>query len=200
MNKKEKQIFSYDTLIRKSDRENLLKQKACVLWFTGLSGSGKSTIANKVEEKLYQLGKLTYLLDGDNIRKGLNSDLGFSEADRVENMRRIGEVARLFADSGVITLTAFISPFLKEREKVRSLFPNDEFVEIYVKCSLKECELRDPKGLYKKARKGEIGEFTGISSPYEEPIQPEILLDTEKMSIDECANVVIQYLKEGDYL
>lgn len=200
MNKKEKQIFSYDTLIRKSDRENLLKQKACVLWFTGLSGSGKSTIANKVEEKLYQLGKLTYLLDGDNIRKGLNSDLGFSEADRVENMRRIGEVARLFADSGVITLTAFISPFLKEREKVRSLFPNDEFVEIYVKCSLKECELRDPKGLYKKARKGEIGEFTGISSPYEEPIQPEILLDTEKMSIDECANVVIQYLKEVDYL
>ena len=179
--------------ISKEDREKLKNQKAVVFWLTGLSGSGKSTIANRLEEKLFNLGKHTYILDGDNIRFGLNSDLGFSEKDREENIRRIGEVAKLFVDAGIIVITAFISPFRKDRERVRKLFPNGEFVEIFIDTPLEVCKERDPKGLYQKAERGEIGNFTGIDSPYEKPENPEIHIDTTKMDIEEATNIIIRY-------
>ena len=179
--------------ISKADREKLKNQKAVLFWLTGLSGSGKSTIANRLEEKLFNLGKHTYILDGDNIRFGLNSDLGFSEKDREENIRRIGEVAKLFVDAGIIVITAFISPFRKDREKVRKLFPNGEFVEIFVDTPLEICKKRDPKGLYQKVERGEIHNFTGIDSPYEKPENPEIYIDTTKMDIEEATNIIIRY-------
>ncbi|BBG65187.1 adenylylsulfate kinase [Hydrogenimonas sp.] len=186
--------------ITKEQRSALKKQRPCILWFTGLSGSGKSTIANAVEGRLYEMGKHTYLLDGDNIRHGLNRELGFSDEDRVENIRRIGEVCKLFVDSGIIVLSAFISPFRSDREKVRRLVEEDEFVEIYVDVPLEVCESRDPKGLYKKARKGEIGDFTGISSPYEAPENPEIRLSAHQQSVEESVDQIIEYLKERGYL
>ncbi|HIO71359.1 MAG TPA: adenylyl-sulfate kinase [Campylobacterales bacterium] len=179
--------------ISKADREKLKNQKAVLFWLTGLSGSGKSTIANRLEEKLFNLGKHTYILDGDNIRFGLNSDLGFSEKDRKENIRRIGEVAKLFVDAGIIVITAFISPFRKDRERVRKLFPNGEFVEIFVDTPLEICKKRDPKGLYQKVERGEIHNFTGIDSPYEKPENPEIYIDTTKMDIEEATNIIIRY-------
>ncbi|HIC10986.1 MAG TPA: adenylyl-sulfate kinase [Campylobacterales bacterium] len=179
--------------ISKADREKLKNQKAVLFWLTGLSGSGKSTIANRLEEKLFNLGKHTYILDGDNIRFGLNSDLGFSEKDREENIRRIGEVAKLFVDAGIIVITAFISPFRKDRERVRKLFPNGEFVEIFVDTPLEICKKRDPKGLYQKVERGEIHNFTGIDSPYEKPENPEIYIDTTKMDIEEATNIIIRY-------
>jgi len=163
--------------ITKQDRAKLLHQKPCILWFTGLSGSGKSTLANKVEEMLYKNGNVSYLLDGDNIRHGLNSDLGFDKKSRNENIRRVAEVAKLFVDAGVIVLSAFISPFAKDRDFVRSLVQKDEFIEIFVDTPLEICEQRDPKGLYKKAKNGEIKNFTGISSPYEKPKNPEIYIN-----------------------
>lgn len=171
-----------------------------VLWFTGLSGAGKSTLANAVHERLFARGWHTYVLDGDNVRHGLNGDLGFTDDDRRENIRRIGELSKLFVDSGVITLAAFISPFLEDRARVRALLPEEEFVEIYVKCSVDVCEQRDPKGLYKKARAGQISNFTGISSPYEEPVNPELVIDTAIQSIDQSVEQILAYLERQFYL
>ncbi|WP_457755224.1 adenylyl-sulfate kinase, partial [Thermovibrio ammonificans] len=162
----EKILVSYRGRITRADRERLKGHKSFILWFTGLSGSGKSTLSHKVEEKLYEMGVHTYVLDGDNIRQGLNKDLGFSEEDRRENIRRIGEVAKLFVDAGVAVLTAFISPYRRDREFVRNLVDKGDFIEVYVKCPLEVCEQRDPKGLYKKARAGQIKNFTGIDDPY----------------------------------
>ena len=193
-------IVWHEHHVSKLQRAKIKEQKPCILWFTGLSGSGKSTIANAVELKLNELRKHTYLLDGDNIRMGLNRGLGFSDEDRVENIRRIGEVAKLFVDSGLIVLTAFISPFQEERDKVRSLVENSEFIEVFVDAPLEVCESRDPKGLYKKARKGEIPNFTGISSPYEVPNKAEIHIKNDKINIDACVEKVIKYLKSRGYL
>ena len=170
-------------------------QKPAVLWFTGLSGSGKSTIANLVEKKLAALGRHTYLLDGDNVRHGLNRDLGFTDADRVENIRRVGEVARLMADAGLITLVSFISPFRAERRMARDLMPDGEFFEVFVDTPLAEAERRDVKGLYKKARAGELKNFTGIDSPYETPENPELHIDTTKLSAEAAAEAIVQALE-----
>ncbi len=189
----------HDHRVSSDDREKLKGHKGCVLWFTGLSGAGKSTIANTVDHKLHAIGKHTYLLDGDNIRMGLNKNLGFSPEDRTENIRRIGEVGKLFSDAGLITLTAFISPYRDDRDIARQLLPKGEFVEVYVKASLGTCEERDPKGLYKKARAGELKGFTGIDSPYEEPANPELVLDSDAKGIDELADEVIAYLKANGY-
>jgi len=166
-----------------------------VLWFTGLSGAGKSTIANLVEQKLVARGRHTFLLDGDNVRHGLNRDLGFTEADRIENIRRVGEVARLMADAGLIVLTAFISPFRAEREMVRKMLPEGEFVEVFIDTPLAEAEKRDPKGLYAKARSGEIKNFTGIDSPYEAPDDAELVIDTTALSADDAAERIIDFLE-----
>ena len=187
-------VVWHETTILKKDREKLLKQKPFVLWFTGLSASGKSTLANIVERKLYQLNYNTYLLDGDNVRHGLNSDLGFDELSRVENIRRIGEVAKLFLDSGIITLTAFISPFKSDRQLVRQLFEKGQFLEVFIDSSLEVCETRDPKGMYAKARSGEIKNFTGISSPYESPKNPEIHVINNSITLDEASDQIITYL------
>lgn len=189
-------VVWHDASVSKKERQELSKQKSTVLWFTGLSGSGKSTLANAVDRKLFELNLRSYVLDGDNIRHGLNKNLGFSDEDRKENIRRIGEVSKLFVDSGTFVLTAFISPFIEDRDNVRNLLEDNEFIEVYVKCSLEECENRDPKGLYKKARTGEIPEFTGISSPYEEPLTPELTIETDQQSIEESAEAVVQYLKQ----
>jgi adenylylsulfate kinase len=193
-------IVWHPTAITKEQRQRLNGHKSCVLWFTGLSGSGKSTLANAVEQRLYQLGLHSYVLDGDNIRHGLNRGLGFGAEDRKENNRRIAEVAKLFVDAGVIALAAFISPFREDRERARSLLEPGEFVEIYVKCPLEECERRDPKGLYRKAREGQIPEFTGISAPYEEPVAPELVIDSSELSVEESVDIVIQYLKDQSIL
>jgi adenylylsulfate kinase len=181
--------------ITPADRERLLNQKGVVLWFTGLSASGKSTLALSVEERLFEMGHLTNVLDGDNIRHGLNKNLGFSPEDREENIRRIGEVSKLFADAGVITMTAFISPYRADRDKARERLPEGRFIEIYMQVPLHIAEQRDPKGLYEKARKGEIKEFTGISAPYEEPLNPELIVDTEKLNVNESTDLVLNYLK-----
>jgi len=174
--------------------------RGAVLWFTGLSGSGKSTIAHRVESMLVDRGVFAYVLDGDNIRHGLNSDLGFSPEEREENIRRIGEVARLFADSGAVVLTAFISPYRRDRERVRALLGQGEFVEVFVDTPLEICEARDPKGLYKKARAGEISNFTGINAPYEAPRSPEVHLETADLGVDEAAAKVVRYLATHDIL
>jgi len=193
-------IVWHEHHVTKEERAQIKEQKPCILWFTGLSGSGKSTIANAVEAKLLELQKHTYLLDGDNVRMGLNKGLTFSDADRVENIRRIGEVSKLFVDAGVIVLTAFISPFMKDRQQVRDLVEDGEFIEVFVDTPLEVCESRDPKGLYKKARNGEIPNFTGISSPYEAPKNPEIHIDNDGLSIEEAADVVVKYLTTKGYL
>ena len=193
-------ITWHQSEITKEDREKLLKQKGVVLWYTGLSGSGKSTIAHAVEQKLYEMGHLSIVLDGDNIRHGLNKNLGFSPEDREENIRRIGEVSRLFADAGVITMTAFISPYRKDRDLARSLLKDGEFIEIFVDAPLEVLEDRDPKGLYKKARAGEIKEFTGISAPYEAPENPEIYLDTNKLNLEQCVQKIIAYILERNII
>ena len=172
----------------------LKNQKPAVLWFTGLSGSGKSTIANLVEKKLHRMNRHTFLLDGDNVRHGLNKDLGFTEADRIENIRRVGEVAKLMTDAGLIVITAFISPFKVERDMVRSMLPAGEFVEIFVDTPLAEAEKRDVKGLYKKARAGQLKNFTGIDSPYEAPEEPEVRVDTTALSPDEAADLIVDRL------
>ncbi len=188
-------ITWHEATIAQKDREQLLNQKGCVLWFTGLSGSGKSTLAHEVENVLYQRGKLTYVLDGDNIRHGLNNNLGFSPEHREENIRRIGEVSKLFASSGVIAMTAFISPYRGDRNKARELLGEGRFIEIFVECPLDVCEERDPKGLYKKARSGELPEFTGISAPYESPECPEVVVNTAESTLAECGQVVISFLE-----
>jgi adenylylsulfate kinase len=195
-----KNIVWHDHCVTKEERANIKKQKACILWFTGLSGSGKSTIANAVESKLLELNKHTYLLDGDNIRMGLNKGLSFTKEARIENIRRIGEVAKLFVDSGTIVLTAFISPFQRERDSVRALVEVDEFIEIFIDTPLEVCESRDPKGLYKKARKGEIPNFTGISSPYEAPLTPEIHIRNDNISIEDISEQIIDYLQDRGYV
>lgn len=189
----EKNLHKYQYRVSKKERQNKYGQLSPVLWFTGLSGSGKSTIANGVESKLFELGYKTYVLDGDNIRMGLNKDLGFSNEDRRENIRRISEVAQLFSDSGTLTLTAFISPFSEDREQAREIIGTN-FIEIYVSASLQSCESRDPKGLYKKARLGEIKNFTGIDSPYQAPDSPEIVIDTDTLTIEQSVDLVIEYL------
>lgn len=189
-----KNIVWHEGKIDRASREALMEQKAKLLWFTGLSGSGKSTIANAVEEALYKRGKMTYLLDGDNMRFGLNSDLGFSLEDRAENIRRIGEVGKLFLDAGTITICTFVSPTVEMRAKLRSIFEGD-FIEIYVKCDLEVCKSRDPKGLYQKALAGEIKEFTGIDSPYEAPETPELVLESDKNSVEDLAATVLNYLE-----
>jgi len=180
--------------ITREDRERMNGHRSVVVWFTGLSGSGKSTIAHEVESQLFERGCRTYVLDGDNIRHGLNKDLGFSPEDRGENIRRVAEVANLFVQAGVIALTAFISPYRADRDNARKIAGGD-FVEVYVKCDIDVCEARDTKGLYKKARAGEVKEFTGISAPYEEPLHPELVLDTAKETLAESAAKVIEVLK-----
>lgn len=195
-----KNITYHNHHISKEQRLSIKNQKSCILWFTGLSGSGKSTIANAVEVRLNRLKKHTYLLDGDNVRLGLNRDLSFSDNDRVENIRRIGEVSKLFVDAGIIVLVAFISPFRKDRQIVKDLVDSGEFIEIFVDTPLEICKSRDPKGLYKKAIKKEIENFTGISSPYEIPIKADIHLKTDKTSVDESVEKVISYLKVKGYL
>jgi bifunctional enzyme CysN/CysC len=182
------------TDITREARAALMLQKPAVLWFTGLSGAGKSTIANLVEQKLARLNRHTFLLDGDNVRHGLNRDLGFTDADRVENIRRVGEVARLMTDAGLIVITAFISPFRAEREMVRQMLPDGEFVEIFIDTPLAEAEKRDVKGLYAKARAGALKNFTGIDSPYEAPENAELRIDTTDMSADQAADQIVDYL------
>ena len=184
----------------REERNALLKQKGATLWFTGLSGSGKSTVAFTLEHALLQAGHLAYVLDGDNIRHGLNKNLGFSPEDRTENIRRIGEVAKLFTDSGVIAMTSFISPYRADRNAVRALVAKGDFVEVYVAASVETCEGRDVKGLYQKARRGEIPEFTGISAPYEEPLRPELVLDTNRQSVEESVAGLVAYLEKNGYL
>ncbi|MBN8193186.1 adenylyl-sulfate kinase [Bacillus sp. NTK074B] len=196
MSEKQENIVWHETAITKQDRRKQNGHQSFILWFTGLSASGKSTVANALAASLFEQGKQVYVLDGDNVRHGLNKDLGFDEQDRRENIRRIGEVSKLFIDSGQIVLTAFISPYREDRNLVRTLVRPEEFMEVYVQCSIEECEKRDPKGLYKKARKQEITHFTGISAPYEEPENPEIVLDTEKNSIEECVESLLFELKQ----
>ena len=186
----------FEGIVTQNARENLLDQSGCVLWFTGLSGSGKSTLAHEVENVLYRHGHLTYVLDGDNVRQGLNKNLGFSPDDRAENIRRIGEVSKLFVDAGVIVMTAFISPYRTDRDNARTLIHDGRFIEIFVDCAIEVCEERDTKGLYKRARAGEIKEFTGISAPYEPPIHPEITLNTDALSIAESTKLVLDFLEQ----
>jgi len=186
--------------ICQQQRAILKQQKPCVLWFTGLSGSGKSSVANAVENILFGLNKHTYLLDGDNVRQGLNKGLGFSEADRIENIRRIGEVSKLFCDSGLIVITAFISPFSRDRDLVRNMIMEGQFVEVFIDVPLNICEQRDPKGLYKKARAGKINDFTGVGSPYEIPVNPELKIVNTGISIEEAAKQVIDYLKSIGFI
>lgn len=189
-----------NTDINKERRNKLNRHESAILWFTGLSGSGKSTIANELEKILHELSIRTFILDGDNIRHGLSKDLGFSDNDRKENIRRIGEVAKLFVDSGTMTLTTFISPFREERESVRHLMNKKEFIEIFVKCDLSVCEQRDVKGLYKKARSGEIKKFTGIDSPYEEPENADIIVDTSTMSTQQCVKRILDYMMVNEFI
>ncbi|MGX0911276.1 adenylyl-sulfate kinase [Staphylococcus caprae] len=193
-------ITWHDSEVTKEERQNRNGHKSAVIWFTGLSGSGKSTVSVALEKALFNEGKQTYRLDGDNVRHGLNKNLGFSPEDRTENIRRIGEVAKLMVDAGSLTVTAFISPYKEDRDNVRAILEDDEFIEVYTQCSVEECEKRDPKGLYKKARSGEIPEFTGISAPYEAPEHPEIILDTENETIEESVDRVIHYLKAHRYI
>jgi adenylylsulfate kinase len=189
-------VVWHHATVTRARREEMNGHRSVMLWFTGLSGAGKSTLAHAVEEELHRLGCRTFTFDGDNVRHGLCSDLGFTAEDRVENIRRVGEMCKLFLEAGVIALTAFISPFRSDREKVRSLVPHGEFFEIYCRCPLEVCEERDVKGLYKKARAGEIKNFTGISSPYEAPEAPELVVDTGSLSLADSVAQVIAMLRE----
>jgi adenylylsulfate kinase len=187
-------------LVTKQERAHLKNQKPCLLWYTGLSGSGKSTVANAVDDLLFQQGQHTYLLDGDNVRHGLNGDLGFSDEDRVENIRRISQVGKLFVDSGMIVSTAFISPFQADRDMARKMLEAGEFIEVFIDTPIAVCEQRDPKGLYKKARAGEIKDFTGIDSGYDVPVKPEIHVKTAEKDIKACAEQIVKYLTDEGYL
>lgn len=191
-------VVWHQSAISKAERRRLHGHESVIIWFTGLSGAGKSTLANALEARLHELRCATIVLDGDNVRHGLCGDLSFSHEDREENIRRIGEMSKLFIDAGVIALTAFISPFRNDRQRVRELVDKGEFVEIYVRCGLETCEERDVKGMYKKARRGEIKEFTGISSPYEEPENAEIIVDTDSASIEECVDHMMSELVRLD--
>ena len=189
-------LHFHEHRVPREEKEKRNQHKSRVIWFTGLSGSGKSTVANATEKVLHDMGLQTYILDGDNVRMGLNKDLGFSHKDRTENIRRITEIANLFADSGSIVLTAFISPYREDRDKAREIISTDDFIEVFVSADLSVCELRDPKGLYKKARAGEIKGFTGIDAPYEVPLNPELIVETDKNDIETCAQIVVDYLVE----
>lgn len=182
-------------LISRSDRESRNGHRSVILWFTGLSGAGKSTLAHAIERRLFEINCATFVFDGDNVRHGLCADLGFRKQDRSENIRRVGEMAKLFTEAGIIAITAFISPFSADRERVRALVAPEDFIEVYCRCTIEVCEQRDIKGLYVKARQGLIPEFTGISSPYEPPQNPELSLDTSTLSLDECVEQVLAYLK-----
>lgn len=186
--------------VTKADRETISGHKACTIWMTGLPASGKSTLAVALEKALWDRGIHAFVLDGDNIRHGLNKDLGFSPEDRVENIRRIGEVAKLFTVAGVINVTAFISPYRADRDQARALVEKGEFIEVFVECPVEECERRDPKGHYKKARAGEIPEFTGVSAPYEAPVEPEITVHTARQSEAECVDTILGYLEKQGYV
>ena len=190
----------HDGTVNRDDRQRLLRQRGVTLWFTGLSGAGKSTIACLLEQMLLDRGRLSYRLDGDNVRYGLNKNLGFSADDRAENIRRVGEVARLFTDAGLIVLASFVSPYRRDRDGVRALMPASDFVEVYVRASLAAAEGRDPKGLYKKARAGQIKNFTGIDDPYEPPERAEVVLDTELLTPADAAARVLEYLEANGYL
>ncbi len=201
MNDKSSNTVWHNATVTRERREKLNGHKSAILWFTGLSGSGKSTVAHSVEEKLHQKKCKTFVFDGDNVRQGLCGDLSFSDEDRKENIRRIGEMVKLFLEAGTIALTAFISPFKEDRQKIRSMVPHGDFIEIYCRCPIEKCEERDVKGLYKKARAGEIPHFTGISSPYEEPEKPEIVVDTDgSVSLEETVDNVLAILKSKGIL
>ncbi|MBY7143171.1 adenylyl-sulfate kinase [Virgibacillus sp. NKC19-3] len=189
-------IVWHPTAITKEDRQHVNNHKSCVIWFTGFSGSGKSTLANELDYQLFTSGIRSYVLDGDNIRHGLNKGLGFRQEDRIENIRRVGEAAKLFVDSGQIAITAFISPYRKDRNQVRKRFEQGEFIEVFIDCPFNICEIRDPKGLYQKARNGEIHGFTGIDSPYEPPVNPELTIDTVRYTVKDAAEIIINYLKD----
>jgi len=195
-----KNIFKQHAQVSKADKQQQAGHKSMILWFTGLSGAGKSTLAHAVEKALYDIGCRTIVVDGDNVRHGICSDLGFSNEDRQENIRRVGELSKLFIDAGIITLTAFISPFRADRNRVRQLVDSDEFIEIYCNTDLQTCEQRDIKGLYAKARRGEIADFTGISSPYEPPLDAEIIVNTGSDSLAACVDTVINYLVARGYI
>lgn len=197
---KSQHIVWHQSTVTKSEREVINGHRGCTIWFTGLSASGKSTIANALEKALWERNVRSYVLDGDNIRHGLNKDLGFSPADRTENIRRIGEVAKLFTDAAVVVMTAFISPYRADRDQVRGLMANGDFVEVFVDAPLDVCEERDPKGLYKKARAGQVPEFTGISAPYEAPARPELTLNTGTESVERCVERLLAFLDAGGYL
>jgi len=201
-NQKATNVTWQDGEISREDRFNILSQRGATIWFTGLSGSGKSTIAVALERALYNIGKLSYRLDGDNVRLGINKNLGFSEEDRKENIRRIGEVAKLFGDAGVLSLSSFISPYKGDRDEVRALHEATglEFIEVFVDCSLAVAEERDPKGLYKKARAGEIKNFTGIDDPYEAPVDPEIHLKTDEMTLEEEVQIILDHLMSNSFI
>lgn len=194
--KKNINITWHQPLVSRADREKRNGYRGAVVWITGLPSSGKSSLAHEVERRLFEFGCNSYVLDGDNIRHRLNKDIGFSPEDRKENIRRIGEVANLFAEAGVIVLTAFISPYQEDRDQARALNEPGSFFEVFCKCSIEECERRDPKGLYSCARKGEIAEFTGVNAPYEEPSNPEIIVEADKYSLQECAEQILQYLEQ----
>ena len=199
-NLKSKDVVWHPGVVTKADREQITGHRACTVWMTGLPASGKSTLAVALEKALWDRGVHAFVLDGDNIRHGLNKDLGFSPQDRVENIRRIGEVAKLFTAAGVINVTAFISPYREDRERVRAIMDEGNFIEVFVDCPLAECEKRDPKGHYKKARAGEIAEFTGVSAPYEAPPHPEIHVHTDRQSEAECVGAVVAYLAAKGFL
>ena len=201
-NQKATNVTWQDGEVSREDRGNILRQRGATIWFTGLSGSGKSTIAIALERALYSIGKLSYRLDGDNVRLGINKNLGFSEADRKENIRRIGEVAKLFGDAGLLSLSSFISPYKGDRDEVRELHKQAglKFIEVFVDCSLAEAEKRDPKGLYKKARAGEIKNFTGIDDPYEAPTHPEIYLKTDEMTIEQEVQIILDHLENNNFI
>ena len=198
-NIKNNNVIWHHSTVTRQRREAQNGHNSIILWFTGLSGAGKSTLAHAVEEELHSMGCKTFVFDGDNVRHGLNSDLGFSKEDRRENIRRIGEMCKLFIEAGVIALTAFISPFRKDRDIVRNMVKDGDFIEIYCDCSIEICEKRDVKGAYARARKGEIPEFTGISSTYEKPETPELIIDTSNTSLEESVRKVIEYLKDNIY-
>lgn len=193
---KSRHIVWHPGAVTRSDRETICGHKGRTIWLTGLSGSGKSTIAVELEKKLWDLGVHAFILDGDNVRHGLNKDLGFSPSDRTENIRRIGEVAKLFTEAGMVAITAFISPYRSDRDQVRAIMQPGDFMEVYVSCPLEVCEQRDPKGLYKKARAGQIPEFTGISAPYEPPLEPELVLESDQRTVDESVERILAHLEE----
>lgn len=193
-------VFVHDGTVNRARRETSNRHRGFTVWFTGLSGSGKSTISVALEERLHTMGCRTYRLDGDNVRTGLNRDLTFTPEDRIENIRRIGEVAKLFRDAGIINLTAFISPYRRDREMARALSEDDDFIEVFVDASLEVCEQRDPKGLYKKARAGTIPNFTGVNAPYERPENPEIHVRTDDTSLDDCVAQIVDYLIDNEYI